>query len=377
MNFDPRIDVKDPELLGLLVKIESYRLSISQIPVPPKVSEKINSLNIIRQIRGTTGIEGNTLEEEDIGRLLKATSGAADGKGKNNEEQEVINAKEVFDFIREDVKNNPEATITQQLIKKLHYLTTKDCNYPENLPGYYRVGGVTAGQYYPPEHHQIELLMQRFLELINNRQIRQAYTPVIRSILAHFYLVSIHPFRDGNGRTSRALEAYVLYHSGYNIRGFYSLANFYYKNRAEYIDRLQDARFKYNGDLNDFIKFSLDGYLFELEFIQSELITFVKLLTFKDYVNELALIKTINKRQHQLLDFLLNLDLGKAGKIIELPSIPVVEYKKKTNPMVNALYETVTTKTFLRDFKGLLEQDLILIKNDRIYANIDTMNRFV
>jgi Fic family protein len=69
------------------------------------------------------------------------------------------------------------------------------------------------------------------------------WNPVIRAIVAHFYVISIHPFGDGNGRTSRAVESYLLYQAGVNARGYYSLANYYYRNRPEYVSMLDHVRF--------------------------------------------------------------------------------------------------------------------------------------
>lgn len=375
INFNPKIDTGDSELFELSVRAECYRLSASGIPLPPRAQKKIRTLNKIRQIRGTTGIEGNTLEEDEIEKILQKTRGLSGKKGVSVEEQEIINANDVYEFIKTDVKDNPEAIIKEDLIRWLHYLTTKNCNYDGNVPGQYRSVTVTAGDYISPEPGQIEILMNIFFRLINSRHVVSQLTPIIRAILAHFYLISIHPFRDGNGRVSRGLEAYILYHGGFNVRGFYSLSNFYYKNRAEYIQKLQDARFRHDGDLNDFVRFCIRGYVKELEFMQNELLIFFKLLAFNDYYQELYLHgKEINKRQHTLLEYLTALDLTKPGKIVELPSMSVKDYKRKNNLLVNAVYSDLTTKTLLRDLSSLSGLGLIKIVNERIIANIDLMD---
>lgn len=105
-------------------------------------------------------------------------------------------------------------------------MNTEGCGYPTNEPGSYRGFEVTVGDSYPPDHREVPELMRRFTEFINSRVVVERYGPLVRAVLAHFYLISIHPFGDGNGRTSRALEAYLLCQGGYNVRGFYSLANY-------------------------------------------------------------------------------------------------------------------------------------------------------
>ena len=96
--------------------------------------------------------------------------------------------------------------------------------------------------------------MEQFIEWFNTGP--PALWPAsIRAIVAHFYVVSIHPFGNGNGRTARAVESFVLYSGGINVRGFYSLANHYYRNRDRYIDLLDSTRFDGAHDLTPFVLF--------------------------------------------------------------------------------------------------------------------------
>jgi len=391
--FDPRIEF-NRELLELLVKIEAFKLSTSKIPLLPNFRKTLNTLNIVRQIRGTTGIEGNTLEEGNIEKLITERNQLKEGNDEGSmeeireaeeaakpertqEEQEVINAHNVLNFIRDIVNRNPEGIITEDLIKKLHYLNTEQCHYPGNVPGQYRQGPVHAGEYLAPEHAQVPRLMDEFIRFINSRMALEGYKPIIRAVIAHFYVVSIHPFCDGNGRVSRALEAYILYQGGYNVSSFYSLANFYYKNRSGYINQLMAARFKYDGNLNAFVKFSLNGYLQEIEQVQNEILRFIKLLTFRDLFKEYLAMRDINSRQLALLEYLTSLGQPKVTVLFDLPTMGVVEYKRATHPMIKALYEKLTTKTLLRDLKGLEELELIKVVEGYIAANIDVMDQFI
>jgi len=391
--FDPRIEF-NRELLELLVKIEAFKLSTSKIPLLPNFRKTLNTLNIVRQIRGTTGIEGNTLEEGNIEKLITERNQLKEGNDEGSmeeireaeeaakpertqEEQEVINAHNVLNFIRDIVNRNPEGIITEDLIKKLHYLNTEQCHYPGNVPGQYRQGPVHAGEYLAPEHAQVPRLMDEFIRFINSRMALEGYKPIIRAVIAHFYVVSIHPFCDGNGRVSRALEAYILYQGGYNVSSFYSLANFYYKNRSGYINQLMAARFKYDGNLNAFVKFSLNGYLQEIEQVQNEILRFIKLLTFRDLFKEYLAMRDINSRQLALLEYLTSLGQPKVTVLFDLPTMGVVEYKRATHPMIKALYEKLTTKTLLRDLKGLEELELIKVVEGYIAANIDVMDQSI
>ena len=113
--------------------------------------------------------------------------------------------------------------------------------------------------------------------------------PSFRAIVAHFFVVSIHPFGDGNGRTSRAVESYLLYQARVNPRGFYSLSNYYYKNRDSYIEMLNWVRFKSDPDLTPFVVFALRGLVEQLEEVHAEVLAEVRLISFRDLARENAL----------------------------------------------------------------------------------------
>jgi len=70
ISFRPQIDLTDREILQLLVYAEAHRQFANKIPVPPPIAEKLDRLNLVRQIKGTTGIEGNTLSETEIEDIL-------------------------------------------------------------------------------------------------------------------------------------------------------------------------------------------------------------------------------------------------------------------------------------------------------------------
>ena len=62
---------------------------------------------------------------------------------------------------------------------------------------------VYVGDYIPPHPSHIELLMLKFVEWLNLPENRDNLHPIRFAALAHYKLVYIHPFVDGNGRTSR------------------------------------------------------------------------------------------------------------------------------------------------------------------------------
>ena len=185
------------------------------------------------------------------------------------------------------IANSDEKLVSESLIMNIHRMTTEGIDYPNNVPGVYRSHQPSAGDYLPPEtNEEIRILMSQFVEWVNTGE-RVRWDPIIRAIVSHFYVVSIHPFGDGNGRTSRAIESFLLYQGGINVRGFYSLANFYYENRSEYYQNLDKARFQTGGDLTPFVLFALRGLESELQSVRDGVVQETKWIAFRDYAREI------------------------------------------------------------------------------------------
>ena len=127
--------------------------------------------------------------------------------------------------------------------------------------------------------------MTEFVEWFNSG-VAASWDPVVRAVVAHFYLASIHPFGDGNGRTSRAVESFLLYGARVNARGFFSLANYFYRNRQEYVDQLNLVQLRGSNDLTPFVVFSLRGLVEELEAVHEEVLAAVRVIAFRDYARE-------------------------------------------------------------------------------------------
>ena len=61
--------------------------------------------------------------------------------------------------------------------------------------------------------------------------------PLIAGI-AHYQYVTIHPYYDGNGRTARLLASYCMQKGGYDLKGLYSLEEYYAQNLGAYYEAL-------------------------------------------------------------------------------------------------------------------------------------------
>lgn len=124
--------------------------------------------------------------------------------------------------------------------------------------GRLRTTQVFVGSHIPPGPTEVQLLMKEFIRWLNSVETLSLH-PIRFAALAHYKLVYIHPFTDGNGRTSRLLMNLILMQAGYPpviIRK---------QDRAKYYEYLQQAN---EGDVRPFIRFiaqcaeqTLDVYL--------------------------------------------------------------------------------------------------------------------
>ena len=196
-----------------------------------------NSINL-EWTYNSNGIEGNTLTLRETQIVLE---GITVGGKTLREHLEAINHEKAIEYIEDLVKEkNP---ITEWNIKNIHQLVLKEID--DKNVGKYRSENVAimGATHTPPDHLIVPELMEK---LILNYQKWNKYHPIIKAALIHGELVKIHPFIDGNGRTSRLVMNLSLMNSGY-------LPVIIKKeNRLEYYNALDKAHT--TGDYTDFVK---------------------------------------------------------------------------------------------------------------------------
>ena len=370
INFDMRLRIEDPRVVQLVAKVEALASVIRGIPIPPHVQYRLDRLNVLRAVRGTTGIEGTDLSEEEVAEILSAPPEEIILKNgtRNREEQEVRNAEALMKHVAEMLRRDPTLPLNENIIRRFHEIITQDIEYEHNEPGRYRTYGVNAGSYLPPQTgEEVQSLMAKFIDWFNTGRPSE-WSPVIRAIIGHFYVISIHPFGDGNGRTSRAVESYLLFQAGVNARGFYSLANYYYRNRSDYVNHLEYVRFNSDGDLTRFVIFALKGLAEELEAVHGEVLEEVRVISFRDYARET--LGTEGKLGTPVGERLFHFILGLGRDPISLKALRSGEHP------LSYIYKDVTNKTLMRDVHFLQEHQLVKVDGDSLQMNLEIMEQF-
>jgi Fic family protein len=157
-------------------------------------------------------IEGNTLTLSETSLVINEGITVA---GKTiSEHLEAINHKEAVAYLRGLVSG--EQDVSEWTIKCLHELILKNSKNHDDRGRYRSVPvSITGTAYVPPQPWQMPKLME---ELIQHYQAKKTQLhPVELAADIHAELVGIHPFIDGNGRTSRLVMNMILLRSGFPI----------------------------------------------------------------------------------------------------------------------------------------------------------------
>ena len=91
--------------------------------------------------------------------------------------------------------------------------------------------------------------------------------PVLVSGVAQFQLVHIHPFVDGNGRTSRLLSTLMLYRSGYDFKRLFTISEYYDRDRPVFYKAIQSVR-ENDMDMTGWLEYFTDGLATQLTEVQ-------------------------------------------------------------------------------------------------------------
>ena len=207
-------------------------------PIPKETLKSLKETINLEWTYNSNGIEGNTLTLRETQVVLE---GITVGGKSIKEHLEAINHEKAILYLDDLVKDkNP---ITEWNIKNIHQLILKDID--NDNAGRYRKENVTikGATHIPPDYIKIPELMEK---LILNYNTWNEYHPIIKAALLHGELVKIHPFVDGNGRTSRLLMNLDLMNSGYNPVIIKK------ESRLKYYEALDKAHT--TGNYTDFVK---------------------------------------------------------------------------------------------------------------------------
>jgi Fic family protein len=355
---------------NLLGQCYAYIRAITDTPIRPDYRKRLLRVSLRRGALATTAIEGNTLSEKDLDQIEAGQELAPGRQYLQTEVQNVITALNTLH--RELVQERKPEPISVRLIKRFHEMVSKELGDGYGDPGHFRRKNVTVGNYRPPSFEQVEELVKKFCDWISTEfhygggwNFDEA---LLQAVVSHIYVVWIHPFADGNGRTARLLEFYLLLRAGFPDIASHLLSNHYNNTRDDYYRYLQTAT--ENGDLTGFIQYALEGLRDGLEYDVLKVIHDDQIdMTWKNYVHDTTeeLQKTERKNEKVIRRIRQLAYYFPSDELLGIAQI------KTADIHITQAYEGLTRPTLKNDLALLVKLHLLIEENGTYRSNKESL----
>lgn len=225
-----------PKIARSLIQIEAARQKALHLPLTPMVLSSLRETAKLYTTHYSTMIEGNQLSVQQVEKVLKHQEHFP---GRQRDEREIKAYYTALQQVEQWAARG--AGIEEPMIRHLHALVMGDGRNSVK-PSPYRDGQNVIQNarsreivYMSPEAKDVPALMHALVEWI--RENSSLPCPLVASIV-HYQFATIHPYYDGNGRTARLLTTLTLYLGGYDLKGLYSLEEYYARNLPAYYEAI-------------------------------------------------------------------------------------------------------------------------------------------
>lgn len=337
--YKPKFTITN-KVLKNISEAEASKEMIENAPLVPSFEKQFQSDAVVRTVHHGTHIEGNNLSLLQTKKVLEGESIVARAR----DIQEVINYRNVVELLDElsfkrggyDVQTLLD--LQKESVAKL---------VPEEKVGVFRKSQVIikneeTGEVIlrPPSFVEVPHMIEDFIEWMNSPETKEIH-PILLAGIAHYVLVSIHPFVEGNGRTVRAFATLILIKRGYDIKKFFAL--------EEHFDEDPYAYYKALGKVDSqSVNIVERDLTFWLEYFTN--VVSVELSKIKDKVKKLS------------MDTRLKLKMGKQVALSER-QMRLVEYVSDSGPSpmrdLKRVLTMVSEDTILRDVNDLIEKGIV------------------
>lgn len=338
-------------LLKYIGRIEACKEVITNSPLVPAWEAKFRDDARVRTIHHGTHLEGNDLTREQTQLIFQINGTNPETVGeqagvvaKERDIQEIINYRGVMAWI-DDWGNvtNRRIEYTDLMLKQLHRLTTERILPPEQVGEYRKaqvvVRSVEDGKviFRPPVHLEVPGLITDLMRWLNDPENRDMHS-LIRAGIAHYELVRIHPFIEGNGRTSRAFCLLILYAEGFDIKKLFSIEEYFDRDIEGYYRALASVQQTSANDMTYWLEYFCFGLAVELDRIKQQVLKLSADTKLKSALGGVQV--ALSDRQIAILELMRQKRSAVTGDFARL--LPMV-----------------STDTILRDLKDMLKKGII------------------
>jgi cell filamentation protein, protein adenylyltransferase len=326
----PRFTITN-EITAELTAIERARGFLEAATLSLEWVRRMSQRALLLEAHHTTHIEGTQLTIEQAERLWV---GEKVEEAQPDDVRELLNYREAFSLVSAYLESGEP--VTEGLIREIHKRLVEGVRGGQGGPGAYRkVQNYVANSltreiiYTPPPAEDVPPLMA---ELVAWLRAESAIHPVLMAGIAQFQLVHIHPFLDGNGRTSRLLSTLCLYRAGYDFKRLFTLSEFYDRDRSAFYRAIQRVRER-GMDLTGWLEFFVGGLATQLNEVKAR--------------GEIAIRTDVVARSHRL-------NPRQAGAIDH-----VLAHGKLTLSELQRSFPEINRRTLQRDLKAMLGKGLL------------------
>jgi len=334
-DFQPRFKITNA-ITDALTRIERARGFLEAAALSEDWIRRMGERALVLEAHHTTHIEGTRLTLDQAERLW---AGEEVPDARPDDARELLNYRRAYDFVSDSIGDG--TPITEGLIREIHKRLVEGVRGGEAAPGEYRIVqnyviNSTTGEtlYTPPPPNEVPAMMAELLEWLNRKQ---EIHPVLISGIAQFQLVQIHPFLDGNGRTSRLLSTLCLYRAGYDFKRLFTISEYYDRDREAFYRALRSVRER-RMDMTGWLEYFVKGLAAQMrEVIQRG----------EQVIRWDVLAKEHNLSERQALAL---------GHILEHGSLTIRDYER--------LCPEISRRTLQRDLKKMVDSGLLMTEGE-------------
>ncbi len=298
-NFNPIFKISS-NIAKNLMRIEAAKEKVHLLPLTPTILNSLRETAKLSTTHYSTRIEGNRLSSDEVKEVISLKGHFP---GRERDEHEIMGYYAGLEQLEKYVTQNHPPT--EKTIQILHALVMNKGN-TRIKPTAYREGqnvikdGTTqAIVYLPPEAKDVIILMKKLVNWIQENNTLPC--PIVASI-AHYQFATIHPYYDGNGRTARLLTTLVLHLGGYDLKGLYSLEEYYAKNLPAYYEALNTGPShnyyfgRAESDITGWIEYFLEGMAHSFEKVVEHM------MQNKNQKDVSQLLRALDPKQRKILE---------------------------------------------------------------------------
>ena len=354
-------------ILDALVDAKTAAGVLNRLPYLSQWIEQIHEEQLRLEAAGTSRIEGAEFTPREQDEALAPE--AANRADLTHSQRQLRAADATYRWLRDQPANR---LVTADLIRDIHrrIVTGGDDDHCE--PGGLRPDGwnVIFGT---PRCRGVEgggdcgIAFDALCAAIAGEL--RGHDAIIRALAVHYHIGAMHPFGDGNGRTTRAVESFMLRSAGVSGLVMVSLSNYYYEHKDEYLAALSESR-QAGHNLTPFLKFALPAITERCNATAATIVGNQRRVLYRQFARSLfgqlrsSRRRVLAERQLHILDAVLDSGTMDAGSLAALIRRHYADLKHPD-------------RAWVRDMIELVEMEAVIWDDDlAISPNLDWPQRF-